>query len=285
MPKLNIGLGQARRLAQMKYDERLQFIAEGLPVILASAAGFLAASESLKNDRPRETDVLAGFAEEESAKALILVDIARCPPNRVASKIGTMIGWFYDHLARLIYAKASSWKPTTVAELQEYVNHNRATHYVDGDYGEYIFPNQELFSRESRLYADIGTYEDGNPFWNEPRSYTDALLRFEPPSYRAISALAAIGAFSPVGIKVMAETWAQQEFRDAETHADAERLTQAMIRRLIELGLPSGSATQDDVAMLYGAWQMPMYNIDLRPIDITMDELQRARDANYPGDW
>lgn len=285
MPKLNIGLGQARRLAQMKHGERLQFIAEGLPIILASAAGFLAASEPLKNDRPRETDVLLGFAEEEAAKALILLDIVRCPPSRVASKIGTMVGWFYDHLARLIYAKASSWKPMTVAQLQEYVNHNRATHYVDGDYGEYIFPNQELFSRESRLYADIGAYEDGNLFWNEPKSYTDALLRFDPPSYRAIAALAAVGAFSPKGLKAMADTWAQQEFRETETHADAERLTQVMIGRLIDLGLPSSTAKQEDVAMIYGAWQMPMYNIDLRPIDVTMDELQRARDANYSGDW
>ena len=285
MPKLKIGLGQARRLTQMKYDERLQFIAEGLPIIVASAAGFLAAAEALKADRPRETDVLKGFAEEEAAKALILIDIVRCPPKLVASKIGTMIGWFYDHLARLIYAKASSWRPTTVTQLQEYVNHNRATHYLDGNYSEYIFPNQELYFRESRLYADVGAHEDGRPYWNEPKSYTDALLRFEPPAYRALSALAALGAFSSGGLKIVADTWAQQEFRDAETHIDAERLVQTMLERLVEKGLPTESATHDHVAMLYGAWQMPMYNIDLRPIETTIEELQLIRDSEYPGSW
>lgn len=33
----NIGLGQATRLCQMKYDDRLTFLAEGLPIILKSS--------------------------------------------------------------------------------------------------------------------------------------------------------------------------------------------------------------------------------------------------------
>lgn len=37
---LDIGLRQARRLCQMSHDKRLTFLAEGLPIILASAQGF-----------------------------------------------------------------------------------------------------------------------------------------------------------------------------------------------------------------------------------------------------
>lgn len=68
--KLNIGLGQARRLCQMKQTNRLAFIAEGLPVILESARGFWSA-EKLIETNPREAKVLRGFAEEEAAKILI----------------------------------------------------------------------------------------------------------------------------------------------------------------------------------------------------------------------
>jgi hypothetical protein len=105
--KLDIGLRQGRASCQMKHAERLDFIAEGLPLILESARGFWTASERL-HDRPREADVLEGHAEEEAAKILILLDILRCPPKLSAGKIGTIIKWFYDHLAQLIYAKATS---------------------------------------------------------------------------------------------------------------------------------------------------------------------------------
>jgi hypothetical protein len=59
-----------------------------------------------------------------------------------------MTKWFYDHLARLIFAKAVSWKPMHVRQLQEYVDGERKAHYVEGDFGEYI---KELYTGESRL--------------------------------------------------------------------------------------------------------------------------------------
>jgi len=283
MPKVQIGLQQARRLTHMKYDERLDFIAEGLPIVLRSASGFLSASKSL-NAHDREAEVLRGFAEEEAGKALILLDMVRCPPKQIASKIGTMTRWFYDHLARLIYAKASSWYATNIGQLQEYVNSERPTHHIDGEYGEYIFPNQALYFRESRLYADIAAYEDDRPFWNEPRSTIRSLLQFDPPAYHVISALSTVGALSHDGIRVIADVWGQEEFDLPKTFADGERLTELMLRRIIDLGLPSGSATDKDVSQIY-RWQMPMYHLDLSPIDVPMDELQRRRDVIVPDEW
>jgi hypothetical protein len=103
MPRNEIGLRQARKLCQMSSPERLAFIADGLPIILASAQGFWAASRQLA-DRPRERDVLEGFAREEAAKILILMDAVRCPPKLLSSRLGSILRSFYDHLARLIYA-------------------------------------------------------------------------------------------------------------------------------------------------------------------------------------
>src|SRR3546814_5284133 len=48
--------------------------------------------------RAREATVLEGFAEEEAAKALILVDLIRCTPTQVARRAAAMIKTFYDHL-------------------------------------------------------------------------------------------------------------------------------------------------------------------------------------------
>ncbi|MEJ6785613.1 hypothetical protein [Aminobacter sp. Piv2-1] len=62
---------------------------------------------------------MEGFAEEEAAKALILMDIVRCPPALLAERMRPMLGWFYNHLARLIYAKAADCKPVDTTMLQE----------------------------------------------------------------------------------------------------------------------------------------------------------------------
>src|ERR1700733_11896207 len=123
----DIGLHQAKRLCQLPERERLPFIAEGMPVILDSARGFWKAAQQLK-DHPREGRVLEGFAEEEAAKILILMDAVRCPPKLVAAKLDRLIGRFYEHLARLIYAEAVTWKPMHLAQLRDYVDRQRRGH-------------------------------------------------------------------------------------------------------------------------------------------------------------
>lgn len=64
----------------MKHEDRLAFIAEGLPILLASAQGFQDAAARL-HDSPREEDVMVSFSEEEAAKILILIDIGSLPPR------------------------------------------------------------------------------------------------------------------------------------------------------------------------------------------------------------
>jgi len=157
----DIGLRQARPLCQLPERERLLFIAEGLPVILDSANGFWQAAQRLDN-HPRETMILRGFAEEEAAKILILMDAVRCPRKLVASKLNKLVGWFYDHLTRLIYANATSWKPMHLAQLRNYVDRERRGHYIEGYAGEYIIPNWTTYERESRLYADVEAYQHGS---------------------------------------------------------------------------------------------------------------------------
>lgn len=169
-----IGLKQAFRLTGMSREDRLAFFAEGLPLMLASARAFWNAAQRLEDSR-REAHVLTGLAKEEAAKILIVMDIVRCPPKLVDGRIGEMLKWFYNHLARLLYAEAAGWRAVDLAQLRRYIDFDRRTHYVDGPMSEYIFPNSPIHERESRLYVDIAAYEDGVPYWNAPTG-TDYLF-------------------------------------------------------------------------------------------------------------
>ena len=95
-----------------------------------------------------------------------------------------MVKWFYDHLARLIYVDAQTWRPVDMNQLQEYVDSHRRSHSLEGYADEYIVPNWTIFSRESELYADIVAYEDGEPTWNEPLSTPPLFDRSRPPAWK-----------------------------------------------------------------------------------------------------
>ncbi|WP_299614947.1 hypothetical protein [Pelagibius sp.] len=276
--KLDIGLRQVRVLCQMPQKKRLEVIAQGLPIILSSAQGFRQASLALKSNL-REAEVLAGFAEEEAAKILILIDAVRCPTKILPSRMGPIVSWFYDHLARLIYADAVTWKPMHVAQLREYVDMSRRAHYVDGLVGEYILPNWSIYERESRLYADIEDYGDGNIRWNSP---TNQVLDFFTSSDHALSvaeAMSALGMFTIEGLKATSEVWGQVAFTSMEGHSDAEHLTKELLRRLVSERLLSEDVTQADVNVLFDRWQLPMYDFDFSPIHASRVELRAEQQS------
>ena len=202
----NIGLGQAKVLCRMPHDKRLVFIAEGLPLILASAQGYWEAARQLKA-QPRETEVLCGLAVEEAAKILILMDAVRCPKKLAASRLGKLTRWFYEHLARLIYADSVGWRPRDVTELRRHVDTSRESHAVDGDFGEYIFPNWDLFGRESQLYVDV--LHDGmrDPYWSKPNPMPIDVVQWERPALRLARAMSTLGLFSLQGLQATSQVW------------------------------------------------------------------------------
>ena len=279
--QLEIGLGQARRLCQMPHEKRLAFLSEGLPITLTSAQGFWQASCQLK-DRLREAEVMKGFAEEEAAKILILMDAVRCPKPLVDSKIGKITGWFYDHLARLIYAETVRWRQMDVAELREFIERERESHYLEGFCGEYIVPNWNIYQRESRLYADIATYGDGELQWNRPNLLQELLSASYSPSVLPVlelaEAMSALGIFTHRGLEATSEIWGQVTFTTTETSVGAERLTRQLLKRLYEEELPSPEATQEHAEVLISNWQVPMYDLDLRPINVPVEKLRKEQE-------
>jgi hypothetical protein len=280
MKKLQIGQRQASRICQMPAAERLAFVAQGLPIIHASALGFWSASAELE-DKPREAEVLVGFAKEEAAKILILLDVVRCPDKRIAGRLNKLVARFYGHLDRLIYAQLAEWWFTDVADLRKAVEPLRKAHDLEGNMGEFIVPNDVLYRRESKLYADVEAYEDGTPVWNAPVVCPSGFPARMPAVVQLVDAMAACGMFTLAGLKATSEIWSQVEFQEKETLQDAERLTRELIGRLIAEGLPDERAAQDHVNTLYRHWPLPMYNVDLDPVPVTLEELKAEQDRLY----
>ena len=249
----DIGLKRGRQaLSQMGHEERLTFIAEGLPLILASSRGFWDAARALEAS-PREAEVLEGFAKEEAAKILILLDAVRCPAHLLPARIGKILRWFYDHHTRLIYAEAASWKPVEVAQLRDYVKPCLKSHYVEGCCGEYILPNLSLYQRESQLYVDIEERDDGSHGWSAPLAHPRAFGFLAPAPLAVAEAMSALGIFTVGGLAAISEIWGNVPFSDKETHAQAEALTGALLERIVAEGLPGEEAENGHVRCLYDA--------------------------------
>ena len=61
---------------------RLELIAEGLPILLNSAEELDHAANQLPKISERARAILVGLAEEEAAKNLVLLDVIRCPKSK-----------------------------------------------------------------------------------------------------------------------------------------------------------------------------------------------------------
>jgi hypothetical protein len=268
---MQIGTGQAKRLCNMQPPQRLEFIAEGLPIILENAKSLMLASGTLAGF-PREAAILEGLAEEECAKILILIDIIRCPATVVASRIGPMMKWFYDHLARLIYADAQNWQPASVVDLQGYVDLMRKSHYLEGEFGEFIEPNSVIFSRESALYADVVGIEDSDPMWISPlRPKSEKPFPLEPQSFRIAKALSTVGAFTIQGLKILRDSWSGIDFSRSQDYYVSRELCRKMLEKLNTAHLTAETQT-----LLY-QWQTPMYHIDFALIRVPLEDLRIHR--------
>lgn len=233
---------------------------------------------------PREAKVLQSFAEEEAAKILILMDFVRCPPKLVPARIGKLIGWFYDHLARLIYAEAMRWKPMHLAQLRDYVDRQRRGHFLEGHAGEYILPNWTIYERESRLYADLEAYQDGSLGWSAPRGqYQNDFIHtvYVPPALEVAEAMREFGLFTRKGLEAISEIWGSLEYREKENHLDGQQLTERLLMQVHDEGLITPSASKAHAAALYNDWQIPMYNLEFDLIPVTLAELEAAQEREY----
>src|SRR6266496_1328505 len=111
-----------RTISQVPEARRFSVLGEGLELLadnvatLEHDAGTLGAAR-----RHRGAAVLRCFAEEEAAKVMILVDLARAGWND-RDAVKACMANFYSHLARGLYVRAYRGSPADLAEVREHVD-------------------------------------------------------------------------------------------------------------------------------------------------------------------
>lgn len=274
----DIGMKRGRVLSNLRQPEQLDVIAEGLPLLMKSAGELLAASKAL-GEHHRAATILEGHAMEEVGKILILIDIVRCPPKLRQSRLGSMMKWFYDHLARLIYIDAQYWNPVNVKQLQEYVDSHRKSHSLEGAFDEYIVPNWTTWLRESTLYADIFATEDGELTWNEPDASAPMFEHYEALPWQVCLALRDVGTFTRAGLDIVSSVWSHTRFADSQDRRDSTKLAHEMLWTLQDASLIAEDAREEQLSILCHRWQLPMYCVDFERLEVPLAELQAERDA------
>ena len=107
----------------------------------------------------------------------------RCPKNKGEEKTRTL-GFFYDHIAKGIYAEVCNWRPMDFAEVRSNVDDERLERYLDGSNGvDWIFPNSITQQRENRLYVgyvcdDTEESAQGEGYWTSPLNDASILAEF-----------------------------------------------------------------------------------------------------------
>ncbi|MBY8872013.1 hypothetical protein K7640_09185 [Micromonospora sp. PLK6-60] len=270
----------------MPEAKRFAVLAEGTELLADSVAALEADACTLGNARHhRGAAVLRCFAEEEAAKVLILMDLARAGwRNHAAVKTGLYS--FYDHLARGLYVKAYDGSPADLAEVRRYVDFWRQQYYLDGPMDvDWIFGNEVISGREERLYVDYIEDENGNRRWTGPADRAAAFdepYQTAPPTSVAVRLVAAmhdIGLLTEEGLAATRSVWDGVEADDSMHWSDLHPLNVAVIEKSIEnRKQPISEAKWDSARYVCERWIFPMTSLDLKMAEVNLADLEAQRE-------
>lgn len=224
-PEISTGLGHI-----LKVVDRLQRSIRRLP---GSGQIFTRSIHS------HAAHILGALTEEEAAKFLILLDFVRCP-RTMQKKRPRQLGYFYDHLAKGIYAEYCSWHPADFAEVTRLVNSSRQAFYLDGPLGvDWIYYNNILSEREDRLYVNYERDDEDNSDWYYPREFQFGFGYRAGTVIHIVKALDAVGMTSAEGLAVVAEIWRRVKIKSELTIGELIDLNHRTLRNLEDRGLLS----------------------------------------------
>ncbi len=73
------------------------------------------------------------------------------------------------------------------------------------------------------------------------------------------------------------------DFVGTQCWSNAQNLTYDTLVALCEEGLITDKVQKEEELSLYATWQLPMYSIDFKRIEVSLDELLTERDSNFWG--
>lgn len=215
-----------------------------------------------KKNRRAGSEILRGYAEEEAAKFLILVDSVRCPKSP-GDQFSRQLRYCGDHVAKGIYVNLYQ-NPTQVkfSKVRQLVASMRKNSYVDGPW---TFRNDILTLREERAYVDY-VYDDYLHEWWDPMTHSRLFGRFRwfgmPRVLRVACSLRRSGFTSPASLKLVARIWRKESIGDDLGPQDQRELNEKTLREMRgkELLRRASTAVYKTVV---DSWLLPLYPLDL----------------------
>lgn len=271
---------QTADLGRLSVENRLDEIARALPLVLTSAQELDDAAGMLGEEQARAAAVLRLHADEEAAKGLMLLDLARCPqPKKVErERLAEQIS---HHLPRLICAETTHWCCADWAEVTRAVEGLRPEFYLDGPTGaDWVFANSLIERREAILYVDRYRWESGTE-WRAPEGFWLPYQHSAPTEF--LKSLGAVGAFQRDALQIIADSWADLDLQpDTQWQEIADR-NLATLKAFEKHGWLR-DATQEEIERSL-RWPWPLYDLDLATSPVDLDGLvsERARQAGRVG--
>ena len=269
-------------LASLRDEHLFREISEGIPLIVENAVSLDETARRLHQDKEfRVSEIVRGYAEEEAAKVLILIDLVRCPRDQLKRR--EIARRFYGHVAKRIYAMTCCFPNIrSFKELCELVEQELRPYYLDGPNSvDWVFPNSILAEREQSLYVDYVrdiTDEAGDCYWNTPYSPPSSPLQYETPECVKLSkALSETGANSPKCLAIMARIW--RGFKpDSET--DRKRLWDLIVLTLDQLTKAGQAVGGDPItsSLIIKSWSFPLWSLTITEPRASPEELNELRE-------
>ena len=253
-------------LEQLTDNALFETLSEGMPLIVDNAVSHEEAAHHLYRDgKFQASKIMRGFAKEEAAKFLILIDYVRCP--RRAERRMQVLKCFYGHVAKRIHGMACEYPSiASFGELSELVESESRPWYLDGPNGvDWIFPNSIMEKRDHVLYVDYVrdiTDAAGVCYWTAPDTSLPILSRYAAPDcVRLVLALFEAGVASAQGLTEIADIW-----RDFKPTPDTDRgqLRRLIVETLERLELRCGAVEEAAAKFILSHWPFPLWPLTIK---------------------
>ena len=270
-------------LEQLSDIDLFETLSDGMRLIVDNATSLDESARHLfRNEDFRASEVMRSFAEEEAAKALILIDYVRCP--RKSGLRARVLHRFYGHVAKRIHAMACEYpRIASFGELSGLVERECHPWHLDGPNDiDWIFPNTISAKRERDLYVDYVqdvTDADGACLWIAPVALDESQSQYPTSDcVMLVQFLSRAGAVSAGGLAEIADVW--RGFAP-ESNTDREDLHDLIAETLDRLARRCGAVDDAAARFIVGHWPFPLWPLTIREPradDGDLDDLREERD-------
>jgi AbiV family abortive infection protein len=270
---------QLIKILNLPEAQRFGVIAEGLS-LLAEHVGTLHSDllQLMENDRPRSAAVVDSLASEEAAKMLILLDVVRMGWAD-QDAVRRQIKYFYNHLARGIYAWVASGRPADLKEIRGYADSLRRSLYLDGPNDvDWIFRNEIVAEREETLYVDYLAAEHKN-FWTTPASRDRYQTSLPNRVVEIAVALDRIGCTKIESLEIISRAWQGVTINDKTHWTVVKKINRQIFAELQSQGLAKSDLTRRHLFLAEEHWTFPLTDLALDEIKVTSESLQAKRES------